>query len=139
MPDFRGTAGRQGTGIVIADGFQTGSNDLMPYAITAYFADANTAGSIFVVAPQGGQIVGLYATNLVANTSAKTVLTVEIGGALVTAPAWEIASTQAVGVVSSTVPTAANTVAAGVAIEIISDGGGTPTMPVMVTILIKRG
>jgi len=112
--------------------------ELNAYAITVYMADANTAGSIFVVAPHAGHIIGMYATNYVANTTTKTVLTAEIAGVLVTAPAWEIAVTQAAGDASSSVPTAANAVTAGQVIEIVSDGAGAPVMPMMVTLLISR-
>lgn len=124
-------------GLILSDSTVTAA-ELKQYAITVDFEDANTAGSRYVVAPHAGDIVALYAVNDVANTTVKTVLTAEIAGTLVTAPAWEIAITQAVGTVSSSVPTAANTVTAGQAIEIISDGGGTPTMPVSVTVVISR-
>ena len=112
--------------------------ELNAYAINVYMGDANTAGSVYVVAPHAGEIIGLYATNYVANTTTKTVLTAEIANVPVTSPAWEIAVTQAVGVASASVPTAANVVTAGQVIEIVSDGAGAPVMPMMVTILIKR-
>lgn len=112
--------------------------ELNQYSINVDFADANAAGSIFVVAPHAGSIVGLHAVNSVANTTTKTVLTAEIVGVLVTTPAWEVAITQAAGTVSSSVPTAANVVTAGQAIEIITDGGGTPVMPTSITIVISR-
>lgn len=112
--------------------------ELNEYTINVDFADANAAGSIFVVAPHAGSIVGLHAVNAVTNSTAATVLTAEIAGVLVTAPAWTIAITQAAGTVSSSVPTAANVVTAGQAIEIITDGGGTPVMPTSITIVISR-
>lgn len=132
-----------GDGYVEADGLKLNSSvvtdtELAEYSITAYQADANTAGSVFVVAPHAGSIVGLHATNYVANTTTKTILTAKIATVLVTAPAWEIAVTQAAGVASSSVPTATNVVTAGQVIELISDGGGTPVMPVMYTVLISR-
>lgn len=132
-----------GDGYVAVDGLSLGGSvvtaaELASYSITVYHTDANTAGSAYIVAPHAGTIVGLYATNYVANTTAKTVLTAKIATVTVTAPAWEIAITQAAGVASASVPTAANVVTAGQVIEISSDGGGTPTMPVMYTILISR-
>lgn len=114
------------------------ATELNQYAVTVDFADANTAGSIFVVAPHAGSIVGLYAVNAVANTTVKTVLLAKIATVTVTAPAWEIAITQAAGVASSSIPTAANVVTAGQVIEIVSDGGGTPVMPTSITIAISR-
>lgn len=91
--------------------------------LTADMADSGTAGSSFVVCPFAGTLVGLAAVNHLANTTTKTVLTAKIGGVAVTIPAWEIAVTQAAGVASAVVPTAANAVTAGQVIEFISDGG----------------
>lgn len=113
-------------------------NTIVNYLLNAQQADANTAGSVFVVAPFKGKIVGLSAVNHVANTTVKTVLTAKIATVTVTAPAWEVAITQAAGVASSVVPTAANDVAEGQVIEIASDGGGTPVMPATYTISIDR-
>lgn len=112
--------------------------ELNQYSVNVDFADANTAGSIFVVAPHAGSIVGLHAVNAIANTTVKTVLTAKIATVSVTAPAWEIAITQAAGVASSVVPTAANVVTAGQVIEVATDGGGTPVMPTSITIVISR-
>lgn len=132
-----------GDGYVAVDGLELGgsvvtSSELAEYSLNVYMADANTAGSAYVVAPHAGNIVGLHATNYVANTTTKTVLLAKLGGTNVTAPAWEIAVTQAAGVASSVVPTAARAVTAGQVIEINSDGGGSPVMPIMVTIVISR-
>lgn len=113
-------------------------NPIVDYTLNGYMGDANTAGSIFIVAPFTGNIVGLKATNYIANTTTKTVLLAKLGGVTVTTPAWEIAVTQAAGVASSSAPTALNKVTAGQVIEIASDGGGTPTMPISVTISIDR-
>ena len=143
--DFRGEDNNIGLGIVIADNFQIGSTllsatgaELNQYAVQASFADANTAGSIFVTVPHAGNIVGLYAVNSVTNSTAKTVLLAKIATVTVTAPAWEIAITQAAGVTTNVVPTAANVITAGAVIEIASDGGGTPAMQVEITIVISR-
>lgn len=139
---FKNTAG---DGYVDADGYQVGgvqitatAAELNAYTIAVPIVDANTAGSVFVIAPHAGNIIGLFAVNAVANTTTKTVLLAKIATVTVTAPAWEIAVTQAAGVASSVVPTAANAVAAAAVIEINYDGGGAPVMPVQVTILISR-
>lgn len=113
-------------------------NTLINYTLNVYQADANTAGSVYVVAPHAGIIKEMHVVNFVANTTTKTVLTAKIGGVAITLPAWEIAAAQAVGTKSSSAPTAARTVDAGDVIEIISDGGGTPTMPVEFTVSIDR-
>ena len=93
--------------------------------LNTYLADAGTASSCYVICPFAGTIVQMQAVCRVANSTTKTVLTAKAGagGTAVTHPAWEIAVTQAAGVVSSTVPTAANVVTAGQVIEILSDGG----------------
>lgn len=114
------------------------ASELNEYSVTVDQADANTAGSVFVVVPHAGTIVGLNAVNHVANTTAATVLTAKIATVAVTAPAWTIGATQAAGVASSVVPTAANVVTAGAVVEIASDGGGTPVMPATYTLVVAR-
>lgn len=122
----------------LLSGVTVSTAELNQYAVQASFADANTAGSIFVTVPHAGNIVGLYAVNSAANTTVKTVLLAKIATVTVTAPAWEIAITQAAGVTTNVVPTAANAIGAGAVIEIASDGGGTPAMPLEITIVISR-
>lgn len=138
---FRNTEGNpiEVDGLSVAGVQITASpTELNQYSVNIDFADANTAGSIFVVVPHAGSIVGLHAVNAIANTTVKTVLTAKIATVAVTAPAWEIAITQAAGVASSVVPTAANVVTAGQVIEVATDGGGTPVMPTSITIVISR-
>jgi hypothetical protein len=98
---------------------------IFAYAVTlnADMADSGTAGSSFVVCPFAGTLIGLAAVNHLANTTTKTVLTAKIAGSAVTIPAWEIAVTAAAGTPTAVVPTAANAVTAGQAIEFLSDGG----------------
>lgn len=116
-----------GDELVVASGGkiteESGGAILGRAVLNADMADSGTAGSSFVVCPFAGTVVGLAAVNHLANTTTKTVLTAKIGGVAITHPAWEIAVTQAAGVSSAVVPTAANTVAAGDVIEFISDGG----------------
>lgn len=106
--------------------------------LTAYAEDIGTAGSSFVVCPFDGQIVGLAAVNHGANAGAKTVLTAKVAGSSVTHPAWEIAVTQAAGVASSVVPSAANYVAAGQVIEVAYDGGSSNVTPATFSITVRR-
>ncbi len=117
---------------------ETAMDKLNSIAIPVTFADFNTAGSRFVVMPWAGSITTCYVVNDIANTTTKTVITLEIGGSLVTMTALEIAITAAVGTVVSQNPSAAKTFTAGQAIEVITDGGGTPVMPGEVTLLIAR-
>lgn len=107
--------------------------------INAYAADVGTAGSVFVEIPFAGTIVELSAVSYVANTTTKTVLTAKIATVAVTAPAWEIAATQAAGVASTVVPTAANVVTAGAVLEIATDGGSaTANQATMYSITVLR-
>jgi hypothetical protein len=112
----------------------------IPFVVS--FEDLNTnvpsAKSKFVSIPWAGNIVGAYVVNSVANSTTKTVITLEIATVLVTMPALEVAITAAIGTVASAVPTALNSVAAGGAVEVITDGGGAPPMPGTVTLLIAR-
>ena len=94
--------------------------------------------SHFVAVPWASKIVGAYAVNQATNATNPTVLTLEIGGTLVTMPAWQFGSTDVAGTVISSVPTALNILAAGEAVEIITDGGGSSSMPGAVTLLIER-
>lgn len=107
------------------------------YAVTCYLADANTAGSGYVVAPIAGTVVKVSVVPFVNNADTKTVFTTAIAGGAITHPACEIASTGTAGTATTVVPTAANTVTAGQVLSVTSDGGGTPTMPVSVTFTIQ--
>jgi hypothetical protein len=122
----------------ILDGATVTTAEVNQYSVSIQMTDAGTAQSIWVVAPHAGSIVAAYVVNSVANATTKTVFTLEIATVLVTMPALEVAITQAAGTVSSAVPTAANVVTAGQAIEVISDGGTDATMPVTVTLVISR-
>lgn len=142
ITSFRTAAG---DGYVDVDGLYIGgvlntstATELSQYSLNAQMVDAGTAQSIFVVAPHAGTISKIYAVNSVANATTKTVLTAKIATVAVTMPALEITVTQAAGVVSSSVPTAANAVTAGQAIELITDGGTDATMPLTWTVQITR-
>jgi hypothetical protein len=117
---------------------ETGIQAMNSLPLVVTFDDLNTAKSRFVTAPWDGKIVAAYAVNDVANTTTATVLTLELGGTAVTMPTWQFGATDAIGTVASSVPTALNTFSAGDAIEVITDGGGTPTMPGSVTLVIER-
>ena len=133
--------GGKGQSITMRNEFtaiETGIQAMNSIPFVVQFDDLNTAASKYVVIPWAGNIVGAYVVNEVANTTTKTVLTLEIATVLVTMPAFEVAVTAAVGDVGSSVPTATNAVAAGATIEVITDGGGTPVMPGAVTLLIAR-
>ena len=120
------------------DGNTATATELSEYSVTAYMADAGTAGSVFVVLPHAGTVRGLSVVNYEASTTTKTVFTAEIGGTPITHAAWELALDAAAGTKSSVVPSAANTVTADSVLELISDGGTDATMPVLFTVKILR-
>jgi hypothetical protein len=122
----------------IMDGVTATTTELNQYCVNAYQADAGTAGSVFVVCPFAGAIKKLSVVGYAKDTTTKTTFTAEIAGTLVTAPAWELALNAEAGTVSSVVPTAANVVTAGQALELISDGATDATLPVMYTVTIER-
>ncbi len=122
----------------ILDGATATATELSEYSLNVYMADANTAGSVFVVCPHAGAIRGLSVVPYANNGGADCVFTAEIGGVAVTHGAWAIAAAGAAGTHASVVPTAANVVTADSVLELISDGGGNTVMPVMFTVKILR-
>lgn len=105
--------------------------------LTAYIADVSTAGQIYVVSPVAGAVKKIYTALNGAIGTADAVITPKIGGNAITNGAITIAySGSAAGDVDSSTPTAANTVTAGQAIEIETDGASSNTIAVMVTIVI---
>lgn len=114
-------------------------HDLVRYHITAYMDDISTAGQVYVVAPEAGNIREIYSVIDGAIGTANAVLTSKIGGTAVTNGAITVAySGSAAGDVDSCFPTAANYVTAGQAIEIETNGASTNTVPVTFTIVIER-
>lgn len=96
--------------------------------LTVTMADVSTASSVWVVSPVAGKFTKLYSVINGAITVADAVITTEIGGTLVTNGGLTIATSgSAAGTVDSGTPTAANTLTAGQALEIITDGGSTTT------------
>lgn len=117
---------------------QTAIADLDKVILTLDFVDVNTAGSRFVVTPFAGNIAAIYGVNAIANTTTATVITLEIGGTLVTMPALQWGATDAIDTVISSLPTAQRALALGGALEIITDGGGAAVVPASFTVLIDR-
>ena len=102
-------------------------------------ADISTASSVWVVAPHAGSIAAIYSVINGAIITVDAEITTELAGVAVTGGALTIAFTaSAAGIVDSCTPTALNTVTAGQAIEIITDGGSTNTVIATFTILITR-
>ncbi len=114
------------------------ATELNQYSLNAQFADAGTAGSVYVVAPHAGTLKSISIVNHANSTTTKTVFTSSIAGNAVTHAALEIAATATAGTASTIAPSAANTVAAGNVIIVTSDGGTDATMPASVTLVVER-
>jgi len=120
-------------------GLTANAAELNQYAITVDMTDISTAASVWVVAPHAGDIAAIYSVINGAIITADATITAEIGGTLVTGSSITIAFTgSAAGIVDSSAPSAANTVTAGQAIEIITNGGSTNVVRATFTILITR-
>ena len=109
-------------------------------ALQGEIADISTAASSWTGAlPYAVQITGAYVTQETAVTVASSVVTFEIDGVAITAMAATITAGGAVGQSFAAVaPTGAYTLAAGKAIEIITDGGSTTASKGTVCISYKR-
>lgn len=102
--------------------------------ITGKITDISTSGSTFVVCPIAGTISKIYSTINNAITVGDAGLSFELAGVAVTGGGITVAyDGSAAGDVDSATPTAANTVTAGQAIEIISDGGSTTACEATIT------
>jgi hypothetical protein len=97
--------------------------------LTVTMADVSTASSVWVVSPVAATFSKLYSVINGAIATADAAITTEIGGTAVTGGALTIANSgSAAGDVDSATPTAANTLTAGQALEIITDGASTNTV-----------
>ena len=127
------------TELSILDGATVSTEELNQYAVEVVIPDISAAQSVFVVCPHAGDIAKIYSVIDNAITVGDATITAEIGGTLVTGSAITIAfSGSAAGDVDSSTPSAANTVTAGQAVEIITDGGSTDACRATVTLLITR-
>jgi hypothetical protein len=97
--------------------------------LTVTMADVSTASSVWVTAPVACKFTKLYSVINGAIATADAAITTEIGGTAVTGGTITIANSgSAAGDVDSGTPTAANTLTAGQALEIITDGASTNTV-----------
>jgi hypothetical protein len=94
--------------------------------VTGVIADASTAASSWCVSPIAGTITKIWTVMNTAITVADAAITFELGGTAITGGAITLAyDGAAAGDVDTCSPTALNTVTAGQAIEIITDGAST--------------
>ncbi len=101
---------------------------------TGIITDISTSGSYFVVCPVAGTISKIHSVIDGTIATANAALSFEIGGVAVTDGGITVAySGSAAGDVDTATPTAANTVTAGQAIEMITNGASTNTIACKVT------
>lgn len=118
-----------------------GTFNLNEVHVPFYIADISTAGQIYVPVPSTaeGDIVEIRSAIDGAIATADATLTAKIGGTAVTGGAITVTqSGSAAGDVDVVYPTAANSVVAGDAIEIETDGASTNTVQVFGIIVIRR-
>jgi len=94
--------------------------------VSTFLEEFSTAKSVWAVAPVAGYVNRVHTVLYGAITGGDAAITMELGGTAVTGVAITIANSgSAAGDVDSATATALNIVAAGAAIEVISDGGST--------------
>ena len=123
---------------IFGGSIETGSGQsLKKFILTTQIEDISTAGQTYVVSPFAGTITKIYSVLNGAISGANSILTPKIGGTAITNGAITVAfSGSAAGHIDSSTPSALNTVTAGQAIEIETDGGSTGTVKTVLTIEI---
>jgi hypothetical protein len=112
---------------------------LNDYFLTVKMDDVSTAGSVYIVAPDGGKIIKIQSVIDGTIATDDAAITTEINGTAVTGGAITIGyDSSAAGDVDSAEPTAANSVEEGDVIEIITDGASTNTVAATFTVIIRR-
>jgi len=107
-------------------------------AVTTRIPDISTPSSVFVASPMAGVVETVYVTLHGAITVADSTVTAELNGVAMTG--LSITITQAGSTGGSTfsgTPSGANSVAAGQAVEVITDGASTTAIAADVTIVIN--
>lgn len=106
-------------------------------ALTTRLEDISTPASVFVASPMAGRVVGVYVALHGAITSADAVVTAEINGVGISGVSITVAhSGSGPGSTFSGTPSGSNSLSAGQAIEVITDGGSTTAAAADVTLLI---
>lgn len=118
-------------------GAWTGVNALNEVRVTREVLDISTAGSYWIVPGIAGSISKIYSVIDGAIATGDATLSFEIAGVPVTDGNIVIANVgSAAGDVDSSTPSAANTITAAQAVEIITDGGSANTVKAAVTLVI---
>ncbi len=143
-PSGKPTQGAPGASKDVRDEFaliEAGIDALNLYPISIPFADFNTAGSLYVAVPWSCLFVKAVAINLAANGTADTTITFEIGGTAVTMDAngnIVFAAADNANQLKNAVPASGNALVTDGALEIVTDGGGSTSMPGTVSMFFQR-
>lgn len=112
---------------------------LNDYFLTVELSDISTAGQKYVVAPDNGRIIKVFSVINGAIGTADADLTLKINGTAVTGGVITVAyDGSAAGDIDSVEPTAANELLEGDVVEVETDGASTNTVPVVVTLVVRR-
>ena len=124
----KGVASANADEIYIANGAGSGTWTAADNSIylTLELDDISTASSTWLPSPCTGTIASIQTILHGAISASDATITAEINGTLVTSSSITVAqSGSAAGDVDSSTPSAANTLAVGDKIEVITDGGST--------------
>lgn len=105
--------------------------------LTGQITDVSAAGLVYFASPVVGDVTKITTVLEGAISAGDAAITSEIGGVAITGGALTVANAaSAAGDVDTATPTAANTVAVGSDISVITDGGSTDVQRLFVTIEI---
>ena len=139
----KGVAAASASTVYIADGAGSGTwtnpyasvNNANKIYLFGQIDDISTAGSVFIPCPLAGDVNKIWVTLQGAITVADAIVTAEIAGVAITGLSVTVAYTgSAGGSTFSDTPTGGNTLTAGQALEIITDGGSTTAMAAIVCV-----
>lgn len=107
--------------------------------LSVYFTDIATPGSIYIAAPYNGTITKVQTAINAAITVADEKVRLRLGGVAVTDSEVTISYFgSAAGDIDTATPSSGNTVTAGQAIQVQTDGSSTGVAGCVVTVFIRR-
>ncbi len=122
------------------DGVTASAVELNEQVLTLDIADGSADATYYLVCPHAGDISKIWSVIDAAVSTADITITANIGAVAVTNGVVTIATaSSAAGDIDSATPTAANTVTAGQAINLVVAGGGSGGAPrIHVAVVITR-
>lgn len=122
------------------NGLTASATELNQFALTLDIADGSADATYYLVSPFAGDIKKIYTVIDDVVSTADITVTAKIGNTAVTNGAVTIATAgSAAGDVDSATPTAANTLTAGAALNLVVAGGGSGGAPrIHVVVVIER-